>query len=338
MKSVIVTMGNSKYLDAVKQLFSSIYHNSGWKGDYLFLHRDVQEKDLEWFKSKGILLKKISPIRKKRITDFNPIVLDKLEIFKTYFKRWDHVIYLDADMTVNASIDALTKIDSFASVPDMDYSIRWQFYYDWRNNKGLYKELSQKYNLKKTSFNVGIMSFPTKIIKSETYNEIIRLFHRYKSIVSFPEQAILNLFFYDKWYMLPYAYNFYIYRTLLQRFLPSKRVRRIDSAIIFHYVAQPKIWKIRKGHAYDIWNHNFIRHDEFDIQKRIIPSKIFSREEIDLIQQVYKRKFKYIKFDIYLRYKIDQVKVALMRFDRSLGKIGIYLKTNHPFIYRMLGR
>jgi hypothetical protein len=48
--SLIVTIADIKYLDAAKQLFSSIYWNAGWKGDYMLLSLGIPEKELGWRK------------------------------------------------------------------------------------------------------------------------------------------------------------------------------------------------------------------------------------------------------------------------------------------------
>ena len=58
--AVLVTLADKNYIDQAKQLFSSVYWNAGWKGDYMLLAHEVPEKDLNWFREKGILVKKCS--------------------------------------------------------------------------------------------------------------------------------------------------------------------------------------------------------------------------------------------------------------------------------------
>ncbi len=60
-KNLLVTIANKDYLLLAKQLFSSVYFNAGWKGDYMLLSCLVPEEDLKWFRQKGILIKEAQP-------------------------------------------------------------------------------------------------------------------------------------------------------------------------------------------------------------------------------------------------------------------------------------
>ena len=57
-KNLFVTLADKNYLDQIKQLFSSIYFNAGWNGDCMLLSHEIADSDLEWFQSRGILVKK----------------------------------------------------------------------------------------------------------------------------------------------------------------------------------------------------------------------------------------------------------------------------------------
>ena len=39
----MVTLADENYIDQAKQLFSSVYWNSGWKGDYMLLAHNIPE-------------------------------------------------------------------------------------------------------------------------------------------------------------------------------------------------------------------------------------------------------------------------------------------------------
>ena len=119
MKSVLVTIANKEYIDAAKQLFSSVYFNSGWKGDYLLItDNSIPERDLEWFEKKGIYIKKFKPIYNKTIGPFNksPFMLFKLNLFKTFFKKWEKIVYLDSDIIVRGPLNELLNVDKFGAV------------------------------------------------------------------------------------------------------------------------------------------------------------------------------------------------------------------------------
>ena len=51
-KDLLVTLADRNYINQVKQLFSSVYWNAGWKGDYMLLTHEIPEKDLKWFRTK----------------------------------------------------------------------------------------------------------------------------------------------------------------------------------------------------------------------------------------------------------------------------------------------
>ena len=51
-KNLLVTLAGKNYIKQAKQLFSSVYWNAGWKGDYMLLSYKIPEKELKWFKKK----------------------------------------------------------------------------------------------------------------------------------------------------------------------------------------------------------------------------------------------------------------------------------------------
>ena len=87
-KNLLVTLADENYLERAKQLFSSVYWNAGWKGDYMLLAHEVPEEKLKWFRDKGILVKKCKAIYNKEIVGWPTMVLSKFYLFTPYFKRW----------------------------------------------------------------------------------------------------------------------------------------------------------------------------------------------------------------------------------------------------------
>jgi len=98
-----VTLADKNYVKQAKQLFSSAYWNAGWKGDYMLLSHKVPEKELKWFRKKGILVKKCELFDKKDFEYWPPTILIKFYLFSTEFKKWKNVIFLDADIFVSFS-------------------------------------------------------------------------------------------------------------------------------------------------------------------------------------------------------------------------------------------
>ena len=84
-KNLLVTLADKNYITQAKQLFSSVYWNAGWNGDYMLLTgKETPENKLKWFRKKGILIKKCKLLEKKNVGLQNhpPIVLSKFYLFK----------------------------------------------------------------------------------------------------------------------------------------------------------------------------------------------------------------------------------------------------------------
>lgn len=207
MKSVLVTLANESYIDQAKQIFSSVYFNSGWKGDYLLLAHEIPETKLEWFRQKGILTHSCKPLS-GTIGRLHGVTASRFYCFSEYFKQWDHVIYFDADVIVREPLEHLTQLDSFAAIAE-HYPLRGQFVPMDQASIPLYKDLANRYDLNQKSFNGGLMSFPTRLITPTTFTEIVALFNKYKSLHHFDvgEQPTLNLYFNKRWTELPYFFN-----------------------------------------------------------------------------------------------------------------------------------
>ena len=112
-KCVLVTLADKNYLVQAKQLFSSVYHNSGWKWDYMLLAHEIPDDQLAWFREKGILVKHVRSLSKRDFPWLPATVLSKFYVFTEEFKKWDIVVFLDGDIIVRASLDGLTKLITF---------------------------------------------------------------------------------------------------------------------------------------------------------------------------------------------------------------------------------
>lgn len=212
-KNLIVTLANEDYIDQTKQLFSSVYFNAEWEGDYLLLSYKIPEKKLKWFRDKGILIKKCPEISTEPIGPHkrHPAKLSKFYLFTPEFKKWDNIVYLDSDIIVRASLNKLTNVKSFAASIDT-YNQRINDYFvinhpDKSKEGVIYKKLQSEYNLMKTGFNSGVMCFNTDIIQEDSFKKLVKLFKQYSPIHVLGDQPTFNLFFYKKWEKLPRVYN-----------------------------------------------------------------------------------------------------------------------------------
>ena len=102
-KDLLITLADENYIDQAKQLFSSVYWNAGWKGDYMLLAYNIPETDLKWFRNKGILVKECEAILTKSESCIGHApftTLSKFYLFTPEFKKWKNIIFLDGDIIV----------------------------------------------------------------------------------------------------------------------------------------------------------------------------------------------------------------------------------------------
>ncbi|MFT4303132.1 MAG: glycosyltransferase family 8 protein [Candidatus Woesearchaeota archaeon] len=325
-KAVIVALADSNYLDPVKAMFSSVYFNSGWKGDYLLLSHQIPEKKLKWFRDRGIIIKKIKPIDNVKFASWPSTILSKFYLFNEYFKKWSHVIYLDGDIIVRFNIDELLKIEGFAASMDYGHPVKWQFLDGYKKNPKLYLELKKNYNLRKLSFNVGFMVINTSIIKKNTFNDLVSLYFKYKKIIFFPEQAILNIYFINDWKLLNTLY----YNTPYAFFSSMSKKPSIKNSnkklfwnsfgIIIHFIGVGKEYKPwhPKNSFYDDWRNYLKKANEINLSIR--PNGFY-------------RSNSYL---VLFRHPIVAYYFFLSRFDFMLGQIGIKIREKSPKTYRFI--
>jgi len=360
-KNLLVTLADKNYIKQAKQLFSSIYFNAGWKGDYMLLAYDIPEKRLGWFKKRGILIKKMNPkkyfkFKKKWIKIFSSDqknisidaqqnkVLDKyyttsckLFLFTPYFKQWKNIVYLDGDITINGSLEELTKVKGLAACPDYACPrLIDQFmsrYYitegseittvvEYKETKRIKKRL-KGYNTKKLAFNSGVIAFNTDIITDKTFSTIKKLLRLYGelSFKALYEQGFINLLFYKKWKPLAIVYNTYPYYFSDYCKTNPKKIK----GIIFHYCIT-KPWNIKKEDYFSRkWKNNLKKADLIDL-KHPKKSKKWTKWEI-------RKNSLYLKKEHSLFFYKDRF---FTNMDRKIGQFGIFLKKKSPKVYYFL--
>ena len=97
-KHLLVAIADKGYIDQVKQLFSSVYFNAGWKGDYMLMAYEIPENDLEWFRKKGILVRKCGPLHNGTASgiEYPPIDTSTPDDLVSHMRR-----FRDLDMVLN---------------------------------------------------------------------------------------------------------------------------------------------------------------------------------------------------------------------------------------------
>lgn len=326
-KSLLVTLADENYIDQAKQLFSSIYFNAGWKGDYMLLAHEIPEDELKWFRDKGILIKECKPFYNKKAYSLPVTVLSKCYLFTPEFKKWKNIIYLDGDIIVRASLNELAKINGLAARHGGKLSKQFikpnpGFFYNQPTR--IFDELKKNYNLSEHGFNAGVMAFNTDVIKEGTFFELKKLFDLYGKISTLGEQTILNLLFYKKFIPLPYVYNCWVKHMMRFRNIKPEKIK----GIILHFMSGEKAWS-QKNPFYNEWKNNLNKADLIDLNKIPPPRESWTREDIEkYCQYLHKRFILY-----FYRYIIWKISIFI---DRLLGLIGIFLKNNFPKLYFIL--
>lgn len=318
-KNLIITVSDANFVKQAKQLFSSVYFNSGWEGDYMLLTHGLAQEDRDWFESKGIIVFDPPPFSDKPtgIGSYPPVLLSKFYFFQEYFKKWQKIIFLDADIIVKASLDSLLESDGLSAPMAITFRLRNEFVSD----QDKIKEIKKKYDFRRLAFNSGVFVFDTDLIESDTFDNLLSFYERYKDIAQFGEESIFNLFFYKKWKLLPLIYN--STPDYMSRSFGIDKKSLI--AIIIHFVcARVKPWN-EKSPYYEEWSYNLKRADEIDLGSRPKAAKIYSGREIDH----YARYLKTRKIACFLR-------PTFFFIDRIIGRVGLFIKKKNPELYRLI--
>ena len=316
-KNVLVTLADSNFIAQAKQLFASVYFNSGWTGDYLLLAQGISAADLAWFQEKGIIIFECALLSTQPIgvKEYPAIVLSKFYLFTEYFKQWERVVFLDADIIVRFSLDELLVASGF-SAPAATIRLSGEFAAD---NYPLFRELKRHYRLTGPAFNTGVFSFTTDLITSETFSRLMALFNKFGPLNVHGEEPTLNLFFYQNWHTLPVIYNS----------IPSHLAKfyRLDSrrllAAALHFVNSVKPWKPESDY-YQEWIANLERAEKIDLASRP-PAQALPSKKL----RTYLRYIRLVDFFL-------AVYRAVLFVDWQIGQAGLYLKYKNPELYKLI--
>lgn len=257
-KDILVTLSDKNYVDQAKQLFSSVYFNANWKGDYMLLSYKIPEKELKWFRNKGIRIKKCSNLLSNKSKRRRSAIICKYYIFKPEFKKWKNIVFLDSDIIVRASLHKLTKAKVFSAVSDPFPKSR--MFLESKKEKRIINKLCSSI---KKGFNSGVMAFPSKIIKPDIFDAILNLNKKYSNLTFLIDQPALNIYF-RNWKRLPVVYNLY---PTICLFLPGINRKNLKS-IILHFMTPDKPWN-PSNPFYKEWEYNLKRADSMNISKPI---------------------------------------------------------------------
>lgn len=316
-KNLIVTLASDNYLDKAKQLFASVYFNAGWQGDYLLLAHEVKSEKLNWFIEKGIRILKTKALDNNTGPgNYPPVVLSKFYLFKEYFKKWDKIIFIDADVIVKASLDNLLNATSFSAPEVEHFKLKGEF----TSDKIIIKELglNRDYNLYSPALCSGVFAFDSNLIQADSFSILVSLYKKYKASCQYGEESIFNLYFYKKWNKLPVLYNYN--PEHIRNFYGVKK--NIPSFLI-HFGWSTKPWN-KDSEYYSKWEYNLKKAEEINLEKRLPAIKEISDKELKKIISYLSRKRIPRSIIIYL--------------DRQIGRAGLAIKKINPNIYYKLSR
>ncbi len=339
-RNLLVTLADKNYILQARQLFSSVYWNAGWDGDYMLMAHDVAEEDLQWFRNKGFLIKECKNLYhgKMGYREYSTSVLDKFYLFTEEFKKWEHVVFLDGDMIVRANIDRLTRTNSFSSPKTCkDY---FKYYFAKSEGPEL-AMLEKEYNLKRPAFNSGVMCYNTQIIKDHTFDDLLAVFYKYANICE-SDDAILNLYFYRQWTKIPMVFNVLVHNFGLKNY---------NNAIILHF-NKPANFRDKNlrpweegNHYYNEWKANLDKAELMDLQKVQAGKKwgFFKINYYSLLLNLWiylniiiqkLQGFYHDFFKNYLKYRVRYLFLYTIQTPgRIAGTIGQYIKKRNPGLY-----
>ena len=280
-KNVLVALADKNYINQAKQLFSSAYWNAGWRGDYLLLGYEMDRKDYEWFRQKGIIVRRCESLLDNNEKRGDRITASKCYLFSEEFKQWDHVVYFDVDILIRAPIDRLAEVDGFAACHSMWQTLKDNFIDIQLIDPDLVNEIRITYDLRREAFNSGVLAFSTNIIENNTFTKLVEHFKKYVSVGLFGgDQLPLNLYFYNRWEKLAPVYN-----RIVQVNDTFSFDQKLINAIIIHVVGfGDGPWNPSNAFHKE-WSINFNKSEVLDLSN--IPfRKPWSKEEIENVSRI----------------------------------------------------
>ena len=204
MRLCCVFVCNKRYFTKFTNTCSQIIKYGNYKGDICLVIDDdlVEDKLLgssvitdnniiiKHFEKMKIPRKKYENASHRRKVDGCSL---KFNLFRTYFKRWDFIFYMDCGLHIYDDISPMineateNKILAHSDAyPTYKWKLRGQFNADI--------ELNKMYDLDIDYFQSTIMLFDTSIIEDKTFTEITELVNKYPTGKT-NDQSYLSLYF-----------------------------------------------------------------------------------------------------------------------------------------------
>ena len=204
MKLCSVFACNKKYFTKFTYSCKQLILNGNYKGDICLIISDdlVGDKllDSSIIRDNNIIIKHFEKIKINQKKYNNAIAKDKVDgcslkfnLFKTYFKRWDFIFYMDCGIHILDDITAIINEateNKLLAHSDSYPTYKWKL----KNQFNANDELNKKYNLDIDYFQSTVMLFDTSIIEDKTFTEIIELVNKYP-VGRTNDQCYLSIYF-----------------------------------------------------------------------------------------------------------------------------------------------
>lgn len=207
-ESVLVVVANKRYLDPAKAVFFGAHDRGEWPGDMaLVAFPDVSEEDAQWFTSRGIEVMRFdTPVPTEGLEVAQAAQFHKLNVFRTAFKKWKRVVYLDCDILLLGSLVPLLSIDTQGGIvvdgEEWPEGLASQFAPE--ASPELFAKLGNEVeDLSINNFNTSSMVFETSTLLEDTYDTMVTTLKDYQPILKNGDQPVINLYFYKRWVQLP---------------------------------------------------------------------------------------------------------------------------------------
>ncbi len=333
-KDLLVTLADKNYINQAKQLFSSVYWNAGWKGDYMLLAYNIPEKNLTWFRDKGIGVlecEAILPGSEALIGHAPLTTLSKFYLFTPEFRQWKNIVFLDGDIIVDGSLEPLTEIKRFAAARILNIfrtRLKGQFRKRTKEHGNLFDELESRFDLRRPAFNAGLMTFNSDIITEDDFGNLKSILSHFIDIISISEETVLNLYFYGKWQELSQVYNIC---PNYEIYLSGCTYEELKGVVCHTYSNFPgrKPW-MQRNPLNTKWKVNLDKAERMDIAKPQEPRKKLSAKE-EALYDVYLKNLHIRHFYRFHRYKT----VYFYKYNTYRQSADAYMKNHYPKIYKL---
>lgn len=255
---IIVTSVNNSYAIALATMLKSLEANliQGISVKVYILYKEISETFVQELsdnlKKNELVLKWI----KVQGNPFSDLKVDKHISVETYYRlllenlfpQYSKIIYLDADIIINTSIDKLWSIelfDSFLLAAPM--ASKESGYANGKRGLPAYKKLGIPGSTR--VFNAGVMVINLNAWRKFKVSEkVVSYLKEYSEFVLWWDQDGLNCILFDKWKHLPSSWNvmtshMQLFTTWQDSLLTEEEFKNIcEDPKIIHFAGPDKPW------------------------------------------------------------------------------------------------